>query len=147
LRLFDPASTPALQGSVISNSYVEIYLIQIQKVFSFVQIQSDETNPIWSVLPPASRELITPLLNSKYKVDKDGKEVSFSCPLYLSFDGKTFDKWLSNWFAVMSLSIQDASSPAYQLFQLSRHIVPRNNRVASFLLPFVASMAHSYAIS
>jgi hypothetical protein len=59
-------------------------------------------------------------------------------PIYLSDHGKNFDKWLSNWISAMSFAVK-VETPAWELFQFSKHLVSRNNRIASFLLPYVAS--------
>jgi hypothetical protein len=112
----------------------------IQQVLKHFAVAATNTNKVWMALPSSSRELVEPLLISKYKVDKELPKPNLKCPIYRSDSGRNFEQWLSNWLGLMIACVKEgAGSGADKLFKFSKYMIPRNSRVASFLLPFVAS--------
>lgn len=110
----------------------------IQQVLKHFNVQPLQNDPVWYTMSNSARQLIEPLLTSKYKVEKALPKPVMSCPIYLSENGKCFDRWLSNWLSLMITYVKEGT-PAYELFKFTKYMIPRNNRIASFLLPYVSS--------
>jgi len=110
----------------------------IQQVLKHFAVEPTPNNKIWSHLSPSLRTLVEPLLTSKYKVEKEIQKPIVEGPIFRSEHGKTFEQWLSNWLCIMISHVDETSSHS-KLFKSSKYMIPRNSRIASFLLPFVTS--------
>ncbi|KAL1512933.1 hypothetical protein ABEB36_002432 [Hypothenemus hampei] len=109
--------------------------LAIQEILKTYEIAPDESSSrhfMWTKFSEAQREVMMPLLSSKYICVE--KFLGYSCPVYGSSDGSTFQAWLYNWTSsIINTLVPEKRS----LLQSCFPSMKLDNRVLMHFLPYI----------
>ncbi|KAF7269206.1 hypothetical protein GWI33_017672 [Rhynchophorus ferrugineus] len=111
---------------------VALAIQEILKVHEISPDQSSSRNFMWKKFSESQREVMTPLLSSKYiYVEKYHK---YSYPLYGSSAGASFQSWLYNWTSDLIMSLPDERK---SLLQNCFPSMQMDKKVLMHFLPYI----------
>ncbi|CAL1526088.1 unnamed protein product, partial [Lymnaea stagnalis] len=133
VKAFLTATEPRVQDCA---SFALQELLQIYDISS--QGETQDVNPnsqLWKKFPEDTKEILVPLLNSKYKLNLDTKCAKYPRPLYGSERGKNFKEWVSNWTGYLITKVKEGK--ASKVFLACSAVKRHNKQVALYILPHV----------
>ncbi|ERL94616.1 hypothetical protein D910_11893 [Dendroctonus ponderosae] len=111
---------------------VALAIQEILKTYEISPNPDSARNDMWTRFPEAHREVMTPLLSSKYICVE--KFVGYPCPVYGSGDGSSFQAWLYNWTSSL---ISTLSPEKRSLLQSCFPSMKLDQRVLMHFLPYI----------
>ncbi|XP_050294547.1 serine/threonine-protein kinase ATR [Anthonomus grandis grandis] len=109
--------------------------LAIQEILNTYQISPDESKTrhfMWNKFSEAQRDVMTPLLSSKYICVE--KFTCYPCPLYGTSDGSTFQSWIYNWTSSL---INILAPEEKSLLQSCLPSMKLDKRVLMHFLPYI----------
>ncbi|KAJ8944483.1 hypothetical protein NQ314_009467 [Rhamnusium bicolor] len=113
------------------------YALAIQEILRDHEIspnQSSSKNYLWHQFPESQREVMLPLLSSRYMIAQPVSANNFPTPIYGSNIGASFQSWLYNWTASL---ISSLSNEHKQLLTVCLPSMKQDKRILMHFLPHI----------
>ncbi|XP_060578307.1 serine/threonine-protein kinase ATR-like [Ruditapes philippinarum] len=125
------ATTPRIQDC---SAYALQELLSTYKISE----SSDDkhSQKLWNEFKEPIKEILIPLLSSKYILATDQNWSSLQKPIYCSKKGNSFKDWVSTWTGYLSSKVK-ANSKAHKVFKSCSAMLNFDIHIAIYILPYV----------